>query len=80
MPTVLRIGPYRFFFYSNEGNEPAHIHIRGADGEAKFWLAPVELAYNYGYRGHELREIEKLVEENQELLTEAWNEYAKRKQ
>lgn len=79
MPTVLRIGPFRFFFYSNEDNEPPHIHVRGADGEAKFWLIPVELAYNYGYRGHELRRIEALVTENREILIEAWNEYSERR-
>ncbi|WP_439481025.1 DUF4160 domain-containing protein [Cyclobacterium plantarum] len=42
MPTVLRIGPYRFFFFSNEGNEPPHIHVESGEGHAKFWLEPVE--------------------------------------
>jgi hypothetical protein len=79
MPTVLRIGPYRFFFYSNEGNEPPHIHVRSSNGEAKFWLTSVELAYNYGYRGHELRQVKLLVAENRELLIEAWSVYADRK-
>ena len=79
MPTVLRIGPYRFFFYSNEDNEPPHIHIRGSGSDAKFWLDPINLAYNYGHRGHELRRLEGLVLENKELLLEAWNEYAGRK-
>ena len=80
MPTVLRIGPYRFYFYSNEEGEPTHIHIKSADAEAKFWLEPVELAYNYGYRGHELRRIEGLVVANLTVLVKAWNEYASRKQ
>lgn len=75
MPTVLRIGPFRFFFYSNENCEPPHIHVKAAGNEAKFWLHPVRLAFNYGYKGHELNEIERLVEENQELLLEAWNDY-----
>lgn len=44
MPTVLRIGPYRFFFYSQEGDEPPHIHIEDGDRTAKYWLTPVELA------------------------------------
>lgn len=79
MPTVLRIGPYRFFFYSNEDGEPPHIHVRGSDAEAKFWLIPVGLAYNYGYRGHELRRIEEMVEQNRQLLIEAWDEYFERK-
>jgi hypothetical protein len=79
MPTVLRVGPYRFFFYSNEGNEPPHIHVRGNDGEAKFWLGQISLAYNYGYSGPVLRQIERVVAENHELLLTAWNEYADRK-
>ncbi len=44
MPTVLRLSRYRFHFYSNEGNEPAHIHVDTPEGECKFWLGPVELA------------------------------------
>lgn len=75
MPTVLRIGPYRFFFYSNEDGESPHIHVKAAGREAKFWLEPVALAYNYGYRGDELNRIEKLVIENRTMLLEAWNEY-----
>ena len=43
MPTVLQIGPYRFHFYSDEANEPAHIHVRTSDGEYKFWLDPINL-------------------------------------
>jgi len=46
MPTVLRIGRYRFAFYSNEGNEPPHIHAKADRDEAKFWLDPIELAAN----------------------------------
>lgn len=36
MPTVLRIGRFRFFFYSNENAEPPHIHVKVAENEAKF--------------------------------------------
>ena len=63
MPTVLRIGRYRFHFYSNEGQEPPHIHVKAGSDQAKFWLEPVALAANYGFRGHELNEIEDLVAE-----------------
>jgi hypothetical protein len=41
MPTVVRVGPYRMFFYSNEGSEPAHVHVEAGDHVAKFWLSPV---------------------------------------
>jgi hypothetical protein len=75
MPTVLRIGRFRFFFYSNEGQEPPHIHVRAAENEAKFWLTPVTLAFNHGYRGHELNEIERLVSEHQDEFVKAWHDY-----
>ena len=72
MPTILRIGPYRFHFYSREDNEPPHIHIARDDLEAKFWLEPVYLARNYGFPGKELNKLAKLVEEHQSMLLEAW--------
>jgi hypothetical protein len=54
MPTVLRVDGYRFFFYSLENNEPAHIHVERGDNAAKYWLNPVGLAMNDGFRSHEL--------------------------
>lgn len=80
MPTVLRIGRFRFFFYSNENAEPPHIHVKAAENEAKFWLEPVCLASNHGYRSHELNEIERLVRANQTALLEAWNDYFSQEQ
>ena len=73
MPTVLRVGRFRFFFFSNEGNEPPHIHVKAASDEAKYWLDPIQLAANYGFNVRELSEVERLIEEHQELLLEAWN-------
>jgi hypothetical protein len=75
MPTVLRIGAYRFYFYSHEPNEPPHIHIDRDNLSVKFWLEPVALAKNIGFRSKELRKLESLVRENQTQLVEAWNEY-----
>jgi hypothetical protein len=75
MPTVLRIGKFRFHFYSDEGNEPPHIHVRGPEGECKFWLEPVRLAKNAGIAAHELREIERHVFEHQTLLMEKYDEF-----
>jgi len=75
MPTILRIGRFRFHFYSNEGNEPAHIHVRCADGECKFWLVPILLASNRGISPHDLREIERYVFENTKLFLDNYNEY-----
>jgi len=75
MPTVLKIGPFRFFFYSNEDGEPAHIHIQRDNMLAKFWLRPVTLASSTRFSSKELRKLETLVSENKELLLETWNEY-----
>ena len=75
MPTVLRVGPYRFYFYSHEPNEPPHIHIDRDDKSAKFWVNPVSLARNLGFKANELRRIERIVEENESAILEKWNEY-----
>jgi hypothetical protein len=75
MPTVLRSGPYRLFFYSADRGEPAHIHVERDQNRAKFWLDPVHLENNSGFRPLELRRIEKLVEEESEFLLKGWNEF-----
>ena len=71
MPTVMRIGPYRFHFYSREGNEPPHIHITREEMEAKFWLRPVAFAADQGFATAELVRIQRLVEENCQTLVAA---------
>lgn len=76
MPIVLRVGPYRFHFWSNEGSEPPHVHVIREKCEAKFWLDPlVELAENRRFSAHELNRVRKLVEKHRALLLEAWNEF-----
>jgi hypothetical protein len=57
VPTVLRIGAFRFFFYSNENTEPAHIHVQSGDDEAKYWLHPLELAWNRGFNQRQLTRL-----------------------
>ena len=75
MPTVLRIGPYRFYFFSHEANEPPHIHVDSDKSTAKFWLSPVQSARAVGFSAHEVRVIQKLVEEHEREILEAWNGY-----
>ncbi|MBZ0200488.1 MAG: DUF4160 domain-containing protein [Ignavibacteriaceae bacterium] len=75
MPTILRIDGFRFHFYSDEGNEPPHVHVAYNAGECKFWLEPIILANNRGIKPRILRKIEKLVFENQLLLLEKYNEH-----
>lgn len=74
MPTVLRIGQYRFFFYINEDGEPVHIHVQHESKLAKFWLKPVNLARSTRFKPHELGKIEKLIKMNHKKLLDAWND------
>jgi hypothetical protein len=75
MPTVFRWGPYRAFFYSNEGNEPAHIHVRSGSKEAKFWLHDLSVAVNAGFPPHEIGDIIRHLKQNRDALMGAWNEH-----
>ncbi len=75
MPTVLNINGYRLFFFSNEKNEPIHIHIEKAENYSKFWLDPLFVAVNYGFTSKELREISEIIEGNEALIKEKWNEH-----
>ena len=74
MPTILRIGPYRFFFYANDRDEPPHVHVERENNKAKFWIVPVRLERSGGFGRHEINRIKKMVEDNQEVLLRGWNE------
>jgi hypothetical protein len=75
LPTVLRIGPYRFFFFSNEGDEPAHIHVQRDRALAQFWLEPIALVHSSHFPAHELGTVQNLVVENRARVIAAWYEY-----
>jgi hypothetical protein len=70
-PTVLRSGPYRFFFFASDRNEPAHVHVARERKTAKFWLSPVQVAYTYGFAPNELNRIQGLVQEHEVGLLKA---------
>ena len=75
MPTVLRDGTFRFFFYADEGSEPPHVHIESAEKRAKFWLTPIEEVWNDGFRSGELERIEAILEANLNSVLETWNDF-----
>ena len=75
LPTVLRAGPYRLFFYSADRDEPAHVHVEREEAKAKFWLEPVRLETSRGFGRAEIVRIERLVAENAALLLRLWHEY-----
>lgn len=75
MPTVLRVGGYRFFFWSRENREPPHIHVEQAERYAKFWLTPVTLVDSRGFRSSELGELVRLVRQHRDMFEERWHEH-----
>ncbi|WP_370867503.1 DUF4160 domain-containing protein [Nitrosomonas sp.] len=75
LPTVLRIGPYRFFFFASDQNEPIHIHIERDDRIAKFWLDPIRLQSSGGFSRNEMARIQSIISEHQIQLKEAWHAY-----
>ena len=76
MPTVLRKDGFRFFFFSNENDEPPHVHVEKAEGVAKFWLQPdVELAWAVRLGQRDRTRLLRFIEEQQEFFLEKWNEH-----
>ena len=75
MTTILRLGPYRFFFYSGDRDEPAHVHIERDDKIAKVWLEPIRLHNSGSFNRAELSRILNIIEENRDMMLEVWNDY-----
>lgn len=75
MPTVLRLRGRRYFFYSNEGTEPPHVHVEQAGNTAKFWLAPVECADNRGFSTREITALVRIIIVHEQEFEEAWHEH-----
>lgn len=75
MPTVLRIGSLRFFFYAGDRAEPPHVHVEQGECVAKFWLKPVRLNRSSGFSTSELTRLEKLVVSHSEQFLESWEEF-----
>ena len=76
MPTIFTINGFRFFFYSNENNEPAHGHVKKGNAEGKIWIMPVlEICYFHGFSKSEEKDIVEITKSNFELIKATWNEY-----
>jgi len=71
----MRVGPYRFFFWSKEEAEPPHVHVESGDVYAKFWLAPIGPARNDGYHARQLGRIRALIEQHREEFLERWHDH-----
>ncbi len=74
MPTIFILFGFRFMFYSND-HEPIHVHVVKGDAKAKFTIFPVKLVQNNGLKASELKLVESVIEENQEIIAEHWNKF-----
>ncbi len=76
MPSLKDIpGPYRFFFYSFDCNEPMHVHVQRERMICKFWINPIALARNQGFTAKELSAIRDIITKNRDRIMEAWHEH-----
>jgi hypothetical protein len=74
MPEIFRKFGFVFFFYSNEGQEPIHVHVRKAGGFAKFWIEPVELEFAQGMKVGDINKAEELIYGHLEIIKIKWHE------
>jgi len=74
VPVVFRELGFVFFFYSNEGQEPIHIHVRKAGGFAKFWMEPIDLEFSQGLKVQDIRLAEELIVAHSDIIIQRWNE------
>ena len=75
MPTVLRHGPYRLYFYSNDGDEPLHVHVERDGDVAKLWVDPVRVQRSGGFSRTEILRITRVVRDHREQIMEAWDDH-----
>ena len=78
MPAVLRVGPYRLFFYAGDRDEPRHVHVERSGNIAKFWLNPVRLQSSGGFSLREIGRVQRMVQQHEQHLVEAWDGYFRR--
>ena len=75
MPTILRVGGLRLYFYSHEPKEPPHVHVDRGDATIKIWLETIEVAKSRGFRAHEISGILTMVAAHRDQLREAWHDH-----
>ena len=77
MPTALRLLGFRFFSYSEEGNEPPQVHVERDEGRGRVWISPLRVAYVKGFTKQEAKRAEQIIRDHRELTNQTWNDYLK---
>ena len=74
-PTVFKYKGYRFFFFSKE-EQRMHVHIKGPDGEAKYWIEPIVALANYtNLSPKQLKILQQKVEDNKNEIKKSWKKH-----
>ena len=72
---------WRLFFYSNEANEPIHVHARKAEMECKFWIDmenyDIQEAYSHGLKIRDTREVRKIIFDHFDYIIRRWSDHQK---
>jgi hypothetical protein len=67
------VNRYKFFFYQADvDSEPPHVHVNKSGSEAKFWLDPIKVEHEGRFGKGDLRDIERIIEDNHDFLLDAW--------
>lgn len=79
MPSLFRFSGYCVYFWSQDGNEPIHVHVskgRPSPDSLKYWLLEdggVELARKpYGIPERDLRQIAKAIGKRHSDICREW--------
>lgn len=76
MPTIFIINGFRFYFYSQENDEPIHVHITKGDANGKVWLDPeISIAYMHEFKAKEIKQIIEIITKELVTLKKKWHEY-----
>jgi hypothetical protein len=75
MPTVIIVRGFRFYFFSNENNEPVHIHVEKGNASAKWWMNPILENYSYGFSPKDRKVIKGIITEHKDTIKNKWNEH-----
>jgi hypothetical protein len=83
MPTVLFKNGWRFFFFSNEGNEPMHIHVMKAEKYCKYFIdesnVDLKMAHSKKMNNKDMKEVKEIIYDNFNYIVESWKKFQNQK-
>jgi hypothetical protein len=75
MPTVFFQNGYRVSFYSYDLAERIHVHVFKAGHECKVWIDDLTVAFNHGFKTHQMAEIRRMLVARRVEIIDRWLEH-----